>query len=286
MDRTAADEVEAQAPHSLSALMQAHQQLLKTSIDTANVKIQWKDFYDGCREIIEVFQIYGMAADEVETQTPHSFSALMQAHQQLLKTSIDTANVKIQWKDFYDRCREIIEVFQIYGMAVDEVETQTPHSFSALMQAHQQLLKTSIDTANVKIQWKDFYDRCREIIEVFQIYGMAADEVETQTPHSFSALMQAHQQLLKTSIDTANVKIQWKDFYDGCREIIEVFQIYGMAADEVETQTPHSLSALMQAHQQLLKTSIDTANVKIQWKDFYDRCREIIEVFQMDMGQL
>ena len=40
MDRTAADEVEAQTPHSFSALMQAHQQLLKSSIDTANVKIQ------------------------------------------------------------------------------------------------------------------------------------------------------------------------------------------------------------------------------------------------------
>ena len=29
--------------------------------------------------------------------------------------------------------------------------------------------------------------------------GMAADKVETQTPHSFSALMQVHEQLLKTS---------------------------------------------------------------------------------------
>ena len=33
MDRTAADEVEAQAPHSFSALMQAHQQLLKSSVE-------------------------------------------------------------------------------------------------------------------------------------------------------------------------------------------------------------------------------------------------------------
>ena len=33
MDRTAADEVEAQAPYSLSALMQAHQQLLKSSVE-------------------------------------------------------------------------------------------------------------------------------------------------------------------------------------------------------------------------------------------------------------
>ena len=33
MDRTAVDEVEAQAPHSLSALIQAHQQLLKSSVE-------------------------------------------------------------------------------------------------------------------------------------------------------------------------------------------------------------------------------------------------------------
>ena len=125
----------------------------------------------------------------------------MQVYEQFLKTSIDTANVKIQWKDFYDRCREIIEVFQIYGMAADEVEAQSPHSLSALMQVYEQLLKTSIDTANVKIQWKDFYDRCREIIEVFQMDRMAADEVEAQSPHSLSALMQAHQQLLKTDVE-------------------------------------------------------------------------------------
>ena len=36
---------------------------------------------------------------------------------------------------------------------------------------------------------------------------MAADEVETQAPHSFSALMYVHEQLLKTSVETENVKI-------------------------------------------------------------------------------
>ena len=35
--------------------------------------------------------------------------------------------------------------------AVDEVETQTLHSFSALMHVHQQLLKTDVETANLKI---------------------------------------------------------------------------------------------------------------------------------------
>ena len=42
----------------------------------------------------------------------------------------------------------------------------------------------------------------QQTIEVFQIYGTAADKVETQIPHSFLALMQVHEQLLKTSIDT------------------------------------------------------------------------------------
>ena len=40
-----------------------------------------------------------------------------------------------------------------------------------------------------------------QTIEVFQIYEMAADAVETQIPHSFLALMHVHEQLLKTSID-------------------------------------------------------------------------------------
>ena len=39
------------------------------------------------------------------------------------------------------------------------------------------------------------------------IYGLAADKVETQAQHSFSASMKMHQQLLKTDVETANVKI-------------------------------------------------------------------------------
>ena len=42
----------------------------------------------------------------------------------------------------------------------------------------------------------------QQTIEVFQMDRMAADEGETQIPHSFLALMQVHEQLLKTSIDT------------------------------------------------------------------------------------
>ena len=36
-----------------------------------------------------------------------------------------------------------------------------------------------------------------------------------------------------------------------------------MAADKVSTQSPHSLLALIQVHEQLLKTSVEMANVKI-----------------------
>ena len=35
-------------------------------------------------------------------------------------------------------------------------------------------------------------------------------------------------------------------------QTIEVFQIYEMAADDIEVQSPHSLSALMHVHEQLL----------------------------------
>ena len=45
-----------------------------------------------------------------------------------------------------------------------------------------------------------------QTIEVFQIYGMAADAVETQIPHSFLALMHVHEQLLKTSIDHREIE--------------------------------------------------------------------------------
>ncbi len=42
----------------------------------------------------------------------------------------------------------------------------------------------------------------QQTIEVFQMDRTAADNAETQTPHSFLALMYVHEQLLKTSIDT------------------------------------------------------------------------------------
>ena len=110
------------------------------------------------------------------------------------------------------------------------METQTPHSPSALM--HEQLLKTSARQqmsryVDIKKTDKDreifvlrlaqvcpltksyvwkcvakmegFYDECCEAAEVFQTYRRAADKVETQTPHSPSALMHVHEQLLKTS---------------------------------------------------------------------------------------
>ncbi len=46
--------------------------------------------------------------------------------------------------------QQTIEVFQMDRTAVDEGETQIPHSFSALMQVHEQLLKTSIDHREIE----------------------------------------------------------------------------------------------------------------------------------------
>ena len=46
----------------------------------------------------------------------------------------------------------------------------------------------------------------QQTIEVFQMDRTAADEGETQIPHSFSALMQVHEQLLKTSIDHREIE--------------------------------------------------------------------------------
>ncbi len=46
------------------------------------------------------------------------------------------------------------------------------------------------------------------------------------------------------------------------QQTIEVFQMDRTAADEGETQTPHSLSALMYVHEQLLKTSIDHREIE------------------------
>ena len=68
--------------------------------------------------------------------------------------------------------------------------------------------KTCIPTHSMASKkWQKFYDRCCERTELFQIYRTAADEIEAQILHSFSALMHVHQQLLKTDVETANVKI-------------------------------------------------------------------------------
>ena len=46
----------------------------------------------------------------------------------------------------------------------------------------------------------------QQTIEVFQMDRTAADEGETQIPQRFSALMQVHEQLLKTSIDHREIE--------------------------------------------------------------------------------
>ncbi len=98
----------------------------KTCIPTHSMASQkWKDFYDGCREIMEVFQIYGMAADDIEAQSPYSFSALMHAHEQFLKTSIDTVDEKY----FGTSLKSAASSYTMIGkLRLEEIENVTKHS--------------------------------------------------------------------------------------------------------------------------------------------------------------
>ncbi len=269
--------METQTPHNLSALMHVHEQLLKTSarqqmsryVDIKKLTDKdreifvlrlaqvcpftksyvWKcvakmeGFYDGCCEAAEVFQTYGRAANKVETQTPHSLSALMHVHEQLLKTSARQQMSRyVDIKKLTDKDREIF---------VLRLAQVCP------------LTKSPVWKCVAKME--GFYDECCEAAEVFQTYRRAADKVETQTPHSLSALMHVHEQLLKTSarqqmsryVDIKKLTDKdreifvlrlaqvcpltkshvWKcvakmeGFYDGCCEAAEVFQTYRRAAD-------------------------------------------------------
>ena len=98
----------------------------KTCIPTHSMASRkWKDFYDGCREIMEVFQIYGMAADDIEAQSPYSFSALMHAHEQFLKTSIDTVDEKY----FGTSLKSAASSYTMIGkLRIEEIENVTKHS--------------------------------------------------------------------------------------------------------------------------------------------------------------
>ena len=98
----------------------------KTCIPTHSMASQkWKDFYDGCCEIMEVFQIYGMAADDIEAQSPYSFSALMHAHEQFLKTSIDTVDEKY----FGTALKSAASAYTMIGkLRLEEIENVTKHS--------------------------------------------------------------------------------------------------------------------------------------------------------------
>ena len=98
----------------------------KTCIPTHSMASKkWKDFYDGCREIMEEFQIYGMAADDIEAQSPYSFSALMHAHEQFLKTSIDTVDEKY----FGTSLKSAASSYTMIGkLRLEEIENVTKHS--------------------------------------------------------------------------------------------------------------------------------------------------------------
>ena len=148
------------------------------------------------------------------------------------------------------------------------------------MQAHQQLLKTDVeltlkrqisrymDIKKLKLKEKDKeifvmrLARARALTKKW-IWKCVKWEIIERGYQDTSANSLRMYAKFKTCIPTHSMASKkWKKFYKGCREIMEVFQIYGMAADEVEVQTPHTLSALMHAHEQLLKTSIDTVDEK------------------------
>ena len=86
---------------------------------------KWTDFYDGCREIMEEFQIYGIAADEAEVQSPYSFSALIHAHEQFLKTSTDTVDEKYFGTAFKSTASAYT---MIAKLRLEEIENVTKHS--------------------------------------------------------------------------------------------------------------------------------------------------------------
>ena len=164
--------------------------------------------------------------------------------------------------------------------AADEVEAQAPHSFSAPMRGHQQLMETDVeltlkrkmsrymDIKKLKLKEEDkeiFVMRLAQARALTKKYIWKCVEVEiiVRGYENAAKNRQRMYQKFKTCIPTNSMfSKKWQKFYKGCCEITSVFQIYGTAADEVEAQTPHSLSALMHAHEQLLKTSIDTVDEK------------------------
>ena len=56
-----------------------------------------------------------------KSQSPHSLSALIQAHQQLLKTSVERQMSRYNGRIFMMDVVRLTSVFQMDGTAVDEV---------------------------------------------------------------------------------------------------------------------------------------------------------------------
>ena len=150
------------------------------------------------------------------------------------------------------------------------------------MQVHEQLLKTDVqlktdvetqmsryvDIKKLKLKDKDkeiFVMRLAQVRALTKKYIWKCVEKEV-IERGFENTPDNRQEIYKKfrmCIPTHSMQSQkWKDFYDGCCEITSAFQIYGTAADEIEVQSPQSLSALMHVHEQLLRTSIDTVDEK------------------------
>ena len=85
------------------------------------------------------------------------------------------------------------------------METQTPHSLSALMHVHEQLLKTSARQQMSRyVDIKKLTDKDREIFVL---------------------------RLAQTKSHVWKCVAKMEGFYDGCCEAAEVFQTYRRAAD-------------------------------------------------------
>ena len=173
-------------------------------------------------------------------------------HQQLLKTSVqqqmsryvDIKKLKLTDKDkeiFVMRLAQVRALTKKYIWKCVEKEViergfeNTPNNRQKMYDK----FKTCIPEHSMQSQkWKDFYDGCCEITSAFQIYGTAADDIEAQSPYSFSALMHAHEQFLKTSIDTVDEKYFGTAFKSTASAYTMIAKL---RIEEIENVTKHSI---------------------------------------------
>ena len=182
----------------------------------------------------------------------------MQVHEQLLKTDVqlktdvetqmsryvDIKKLKLKDKDkeiFVMRLAQVRALTKKYIWKCVEKEViergfeNTPDNRQEIYKKFRMCIPTH---SMVSKKWKYFYDGCCEITSAFQIYGTAADDIEAQSPYSFSALMHAHEQFLKTSIDTVDEKY----FGTSLKSAASSYTMIGkLRIEEIENVTKHSI---------------------------------------------